>query len=177
MAKIGIFYDSYYGHTEQAAKVMAEGARSVKGTEVRCKHVNCVTEEDLRWADGIALGAPVYLGTTSWQMKKAIDEVFGKLWVKGELQGKVGAVFATAGSGGAGGAELTLLSLATALAMHGMTLIPQLMNTPSSSPDGMHWGPVWTTLDGKIPPTEAHLKAFKSHGRYIAQMTHLLCQS
>jgi len=34
MAKILILYYSMYGHTETMAKAVAEGARSVHGTEV-----------------------------------------------------------------------------------------------------------------------------------------------
>jgi len=141
--KICVIYDSYNHHTEKMAESLAKGAESVQGAEVRLKTAEQASEEDVTWAEGIALGSATHMGSMGWRMKKLIDSTFSSLWMKGALIGKVGAVFNTGGSGGAGGAELVLLSMLTNLAENGMTLITHPNNTPGYKPDGMHWGPAF----------------------------------
>lgn len=165
-----IAYDSYRGHTEKLAQAIAEGADSLDGAEVRCLSVSEATEDDLLWADGVALGCPTHMGTMSWQMKKFIDTSFANLWIKNALTGKVGAVFTTGGSGGTGGAELTLLTLCSNLAQNGFVLITHPRDTPGYKPDGMHWGPVWATRSGG-EPSEDHLLAARAHGRRLSEIT------
>jgi len=172
--KIAIIFDSYNGHTEKVAQAMAEGARDVPGAEVRCQPATETTEEDLLWAEGIALGSPTHMGSMGWQMKQLIDARFSPLWMKNALVGKVGAVFNTGGSGGAGGAELTLLSLLSNLAENGMILLSHPRNAPGYKPDGMHWGPTCVTGRGDLGPKDAHLEAARAHGKRLAEVTRAL---
>ena len=55
-----IAYHSLSGHTEQMAKAVAEGTRSISSVHVTVKRVQQVTAEDLFSADAIILGSPVY---------------------------------------------------------------------------------------------------------------------
>ncbi len=91
-----VFYNRTV-NVEKLAKAVAEGARSVKDTEVRIRQVEelipkekwndimkKVKEElkdipiasmgDLEWADGIAFGTPTRYGNMTAQMKEYIDE-------------------------------------------------------------------------------------------------------
>jgi NAD(P)H dehydrogenase (quinone) len=93
--------------------------------------------------------------------------------MQGTLVGKVGAAFASAGTGGRGGAELTLISLWASLAEHGLLLVPMHNRLPHYAQAGCHWGPVaWTNpRKGEAGPTPAHLEAARFHGRHVAECT------
>lgn len=116
MPKILVIYDSETGNTEKSAKLFAKGARKVKGLEVKVKKVDKVSLNDLKDADGIAIGSPTYYGEMSWRIKRLIDK---SVKIHGELEGKVGTAFTTSG-GIATGAETTLLSILQAMLVHGM---------------------------------------------------------
>lgn len=167
---IAVIYDSYNGHTEQMAKAMAEGAQSVSGATVRCKHVNQASADDVLWADGIALGSPTHMGAMGWQMKKFIDTVFSKTWMENSLVGKAAAVFHTGGSGAVGGAELVMLGMLSNLAENGMILVTHPRNAPGFKPGGMHWGPTCETGTGDLGPKEIHLDAARAHGKRLAEV-------
>ena len=55
MAKILVVYYSSYGHIEQMAQAVAEGARSVAGTDVLIKRVAELVPEDIARKSGIKL--------------------------------------------------------------------------------------------------------------------------
>ena len=61
MAKILVLYYSMYGHIETMAKAVAEGARSVEGTEVTIKRVPELMPEDVARRAGAKLdqAAPI----------------------------------------------------------------------------------------------------------------------
>jgi len=61
MAKILVLYYSAYGHIETMAEAVAEGARSVAGTEVTIKRVPELVPEDVAKKSGLKLDqkAPV----------------------------------------------------------------------------------------------------------------------
>lgn len=166
-----VLYDTYHGHTAAMAQEIAAGASEVRDAEVRLKQVVDAVADDLLWADGIALGSPTHMGSMGWQMKRFIDDVFASLWGRARLSGKVGAVFTTGGSGGAGGAELTLLALMANLAQQGMILLTHPHNVPGYRPDGISWGPTWSTGRGDLPPTEAQVAAARGHGRRLAELS------
>ncbi len=108
MAKVLVLYYSTYGHIEQMAQAVAEGAREA-GAEVAVKRVpELVPEEVARNAhykldqaapiatvdelpgyDAIIIGTPTRFGNMAAQMKNFIDQT-GGLWAKGALVGKVG---------------------------------------------------------------------------------------
>ncbi len=168
---IAVIYDTYHGHTGAMAKELAAGAESVSGIEVRCKSVEDATQDDLQWADGIALGCPTHMGSPSWRMKRFIDEAFSQLWLKHALVGKVGTTFTTGGSGGAGGAEPAHLALSANFAQQDMILVTLPRNTPGYQPDGMAWGTTWATGRGDQPTTENQRNAAQAQGRLLAEIT------
>ncbi len=112
MGRVLILYDSRTGHTERMAGLVAEGARSVPGTEVRIKRVESATKEDVLWCDGIAVGTPTHMGSISWKLKRFFDDVLIDLW--GEIDGKIGCAFSSSGGWG-GGSEIACMSVLTIL--------------------------------------------------------------
>ena len=93
--------------------------------------------------------------------------------MQGELRGRLGAAFVSAGAGGRGGAELVLLSMLAALAEHGLLIVPMHNRLEGFTGGGSHWGPLaWTApRDGEAGPTETHLTAARSHGAHVARCT------
>lgn len=117
MGHVLVLYDSASGNTEQMAAYVAEGAREIEGIEVRRRLVADASLDDLRWADGIALGSPTYVGLTSWRMKRFWDEASHQVW--GEMDGKFGCAFSSSGGWG-GGSELACMSALTMMMNVGM---------------------------------------------------------
>jgi NAD(P)H dehydrogenase (quinone) len=117
MGKVFIQYYSKTGHTQQMAELVAQGATSVEGIEVRMKTIDESTIDDVFWADGIALGTPCHLASVSWEVKKFWDEIVGEAW--GKIDGKIGCAFSSSGGLG-GGAELTCMELLTIMMNYGM---------------------------------------------------------
>ena len=108
-----IAYHSRSNWTKTLASYVQEGALSAGASvESRLRVVTDVSCADLRWADGIALGTPVYWGTLAAPVKKLIDDVQDKCFgfPVAELEFKVGAAFATGGheSSGKDGALLAI---------------------------------------------------------------------
>ena len=116
--KILIVYDSYTGNTEKLSLAVAQGALQVAGTKVITKRADKATMQDLLDADGIIVGSPAYYGLMTARLKRFIDST---VKIHGKLEGKPGAAFTTAGST-ATGAETTLLSILTAMLIHGMVV-------------------------------------------------------
>ncbi|RJF90468.1 NAD(P)H:quinone oxidoreductase [Sphingomonas cavernae] len=140
MPKVLVLYYSTYGHIETMANAIAEGARSA-GAQVDVKRVpETVPEEiaranhfkydqdapvatiaDLENYDAIVVGTGTRFGRISSQMAAFLDQA-GGLWMKGALNGKVGAAFTASGSQH-GGQETTLFSIITNLLHFGMTIV------------------------------------------------------
>ena len=116
MGKVLVQYCSESGHTEEMAKLVAEGAAQIPGIEVRLKSIEECTLEDIVWCDGLALGAPTHLGSIPWKMKKWWDEITEAAW--GKVDGKLGCAFASEGGLG-GGAEIACMGLLTVLMNYG----------------------------------------------------------
>ncbi len=112
MGKVLVLYDTASGNTRKMAELVAQGAQSVPGTEVRLRSVEEATADDLLWCDGIAVGTPTNMGTISWRMKRWWDEVGGTVWNR--VDGKIGCAFSTSGGWG-GGAELACMTVLTVL--------------------------------------------------------------
>ena len=49
-----VLYDSASGNTEKMAGLVAEGAGTIPGIEVRLRKVEQATPEDVYWCDGLA---------------------------------------------------------------------------------------------------------------------------
>jgi NAD(P)H dehydrogenase (quinone) len=141
MTKVLVLYYSSYGHIEQMADAVAEGAR-VGGAEVDVRRVaetapdavvkaahfktdtaHPVIEgpDALAGYDAIVVGAPTRYGRMPAQMA-AFWDTTGGLWMKGALVGKVGGAFTSTASQH-GGQETTLFSIITNLLHHGMTIV------------------------------------------------------
>jgi len=169
--KILVVVASDTGRTQRMAESFAEGAREA-GAEVELARAADTTPEQVRAADALVLGSGVHMAGPESSMR-AFFERLAPLWMQGALIGKVGAAFATAGNGGRGGAELTLISLWANLAEHGMLLVPMHNRLAHYAKAGCHWGPVaWTNpRQGEAGPTAAHLGAARAHGRHVAECT------
>ena len=113
-----IIYDSYTGNTGKLAQAVADGAKGVAGAKVTLKKADQVKLPDMLKADGIIVGSPAYYGLMTAKLKDLFDR---SVKLHGRLAGKVGAAFTTAG-GNATGAETTLLSILTAMLIHGMVV-------------------------------------------------------
>jgi NAD(P)H dehydrogenase (quinone) len=130
---VAVIYYSAQGNTEALAAAVAEGAERA-GADVRVRRVPDIvpaegasgaspsrattksyrdlplaTNDDLLWADGVALGSPTRYGNMCAQLKRFIDQT-GSLWLSGALVGKVAGVFCST-STLHGGQESTLISM------------------------------------------------------------------
>ena len=141
MTKILVLYYSSWGHVEQMAEAVADGARKVAGAEVTIKRVpELVPDEvakqfhykldqkapvaqpaELADYDAVIFGTPTRYGNMAAQMKNFLDQT-GGLWAKGALVGKVGSVFASTATQH-GGQETTITSFHTVLLHHGMVIV------------------------------------------------------
>ncbi|MGH1448325.1 MAG: NAD(P)H:quinone oxidoreductase [Pseudomonadaceae bacterium] len=194
MAKILVLYHSMYGHIETMAQAVAEGARRVEGVDVTLKHVpetmdqemfknaggktdlagNVASPAELADYDAIIVGTPTRFGNMSGQMRNFFDQT-GGLWAKGALFGKVASVFTSTGTGG--GEEMTITSVWTTLAHHGMTIVPIGYGAPelfdiSKVSGGTPYGA--STLaggDGSRQPDERELSIARFQGEHVAKIT------
>jgi NAD(P)H dehydrogenase (quinone) len=179
MAWILIVYATDYGNTRKMAETVADGARSVAGTEVVLKTAEEATAEDLQAADALILGSPVHMGSMDWRVKKFIDKVCSQFWMKNTAVGKVGAVFATgSGYGNVGsGAELALLSMLNNLADLGMILIPLPKDTEGYAKSGLQWGAYARSAGENLEQTgvsDEGLVAARRHGVHVARAAAVL---
>lgn len=140
MSKVLVLYYSAYGHIEQMAEAVAEGAREA-GATVDIKRVPELVPEDVAKAsyykmdqkapvatiadlenyDAIVIGTGTRFGRMSGQMANFLDQA-GGLWARGALNGKVGAAF-TSTATQHGGQETTLFSIITNMLHFGMTVV------------------------------------------------------
>jgi NAD(P)H dehydrogenase (quinone) len=140
MAKVLVLYYSTYGHIEQMAHALADGARAA-GASVDVKRVPetvpddvarnghfkldqpapIATVNELPDYDAIVIGAPTRYGRMPSQMAAFLDQT-GGLWAKGALNGKVGAAF-TSTATQHGGQETTQFSIITNLLHLGMVIV------------------------------------------------------
>ncbi len=141
MTKVLVLYYSSYGHIEQMADAVAEGARA-GGAEVDIRRVAETAPDEVVKAahfktdtahpviegpdalaeyDAIVVGAPTRYGRMPSQMA-AFWDTTGGLWMRGGLVGKVGGAFTSTASQH-GGQETTLFSIITNLLHHGLTIV------------------------------------------------------
>lgn len=116
--RILVIFDSRTGNTEKMALAVAEGTRENRDVQVTLKKVDDVSNEDLLRAAGIVVGSPTYYGQMSSKIKTLFDQ---SISIHGKLAGKAGAAFTSSG-GVASGAETTLISILTAMLIHGMII-------------------------------------------------------
>ncbi|WP_420140395.1 NAD(P)H:quinone oxidoreductase [Sphingomonas sp.] len=197
MSKVLVLYYSSYGHIEQMAEAVAEGARET-GADVTIKRVPETAPEDVAKAayfkldqaapiatvaeladyDAIILGMPTRFGRMPSQMAAFLDQA-GGLWASGALNGKVGAVFGSTASQH-GGQETTLFSGITNLLHFGMVIVGLPYSYGAQlGMDEIHGGTPYgaTTLaagDGSRQPSEIDLGGARFQGRHVAEIANKL---
>ena len=194
MAKILVCYYSMYGHIEIMAKAVAEGAKSVGGTEVTIKRVpEIMTEDVARKAgakldqaapiattdelpsyDAIIFGSPTRFGNMCAQMRNFLDQT-GGLWFNGSLIGKVGSVFTSTGTQH-GGQETTITSFHSTLLHQGMIIVgvpyscKELMNMSEVTGGSPYGAGTLASPDGSRQPTENELAIARFQGAHVAKI-------
>lgn len=195
MSKVLVLFYSSYGHVEQLADAVAEGARAGGATTVDVRRVaETVPPEVAAGAhfktdsphpfiegadalgnyDAVVVGAPTRYGRMPSQMT-AFWDTTGGLWMSGALTGKIGGAF-TSTSTQHGGQETTLVSIITNLMHHGMTIVGLdygfkgqmgVDEVRGGSPFGA------TTIagnDGKRQPSTDELAGARYQGKRIAAL-------
>ena len=197
MTKILVLYYSSYGHVETLANAIAEGARSVEGTEVTVKRVPetmspeaaakagvkldqaapVADPKEVAEYDAILFGTPTRFGNMAAQRRNFLDQT-GGLWAKGALVGKAGSVFASTGTGG--GNESTIMSFVNTLMHHGMVYVglpyacPELTDI-SEVKGGSPWGAATIAgADGSRQPSAKELAQARFQGRHVASIARKL---
>jgi NAD(P)H dehydrogenase (quinone) len=196
--KILIVYYSMYGHVYQLARAIEGGAKSVDGAEVMLRRVKefaeveqatasnefavkvresqkdvpIVTLDDRRAADAVVFGSPTRYGNMTAQMKQLFDST-ASLWLKGEMEGKIGAAFTSTASTH-GGQETTLVTMMIPMLHLGMIV----MGMPYSAPGMIHtegrggtpYGPSTIAgARGELQPTKEDLEIGRLFGVRIAE--------
>ncbi|MGC7403452.1 NAD(P)H:quinone oxidoreductase [Pandoraea pneumonica] len=192
MTKVLVLYYSSYGHIEQMAEAIAEGARST-GAQVDIKRVPetvpaevaknahfkldqtapVATVADLEHYDAIVVGTGTRFGRMSSQMAAFLDQA-GGLWARGALNGKVGAAFSSSATQH-GGQETTLFSIITNLLHFGMTIVglPYSHQGQMSVAEIVGGAPYGATTvaggDGSRQPSEIDLAGARHQGELVAK--------
>ncbi len=193
MTKVLVLYYSSYGHIEQMADAVAEGARA-GGAEVDIRrvaetapqavieaahfktdtaHAEIEGPAALEQYDAIIVGAPTRFGRMPAQMAQFWDTTGGQ-WFSGALIGKVGGAFTSTASQH-GGQETTLFSIITNLIHHGMTIVGldygfQAQMGVDTVKGGSPYGA--TTIsdgDGSRQPSKDELDGARYQGKRIAE--------
>ena len=201
MTKVLVLYYSMYGHIETMAEEVAEGARSVKGTEVTIKRVLDLMSEDaakkagakldqeapfattdeLADYDAIIFGAPTRFGNMCAQMRNFLDQT-GRLWIDGKLIGKVGSVFTSTGTQH-GGQETTITSFHTTLLHHGMIIVGvpysclEITNMTEITGGSPYGASTLAGSDGSRQPSENEKKIARFQGAHVAEVAKKLSAS
>ena len=193
MTKVLVLYYSSYGHIEQMAYAVAEGAYSA-GAQVSVKRVPELVPADVAKASGfkvdqkapiatvdelpnydaIIFGSGTRFGNVTAQLRNFMDQT-GGLWMKGALVGKVGSVF-TASATQHGGQESTILTFIPTLLHQGMVVVGLpyafqgqmgLDEIKGGSPYGAS---TITGGDGSRQPSAIELEAARYQGRHVAHI-------
>ena len=199
MTRILVLYYSSYGHIEAMSQAVARGVAEVAGAEATVKRVpeimsskataaagfkndqaaSIATPQELADYDAIIFGTPTRFGNMASQMRSFLDQT-GRLWMEGELIGKLGSVFTSTGTGG--GSETTITSFWHTLAHHGMVItglpytsteLTDISEVRGGSPYGAATiaGP-----DGSRMPSDKELKLAADQGRHVARLANQLAQ-
>jgi NAD(P)H dehydrogenase (quinone) len=191
MPKVLVLYYSSYGHIQEMAEAVAEGARSglaqvdilrvpelvpeevARKAGYRLEQPHGVARvEDLPRYDAIVVGVGTRFGRMASQMANFLDQA-GGLWASGALVGKVGSAFTSTASQH-GGQETTLMAIHTNLMHFGMVCVGlpyafagqmRLDEITGGSPYGA------STIaggDGSRRPSANELEGARFLGRHVA---------
>ena len=193
MAKVLVLFYSAYGHIEQMADAIAEGAREA-GAVVDCKRVpELVPEEvarnsgmkmhedhvhpiakidDLEHYDAIVIGCGTRFGRMPAQMANFLDQA-GGLWFKGALNGKVGSAF-TSTAAQHGGQETTLFSIITNMLHFGLVVVGlpysfQGQMRMDEITGGSPYGSTTIAGRGDRQPSVSELEGARFQGKLVAE--------
>jgi NAD(P)H dehydrogenase (quinone) len=119
-----VMYHSHTGNTEALAQAIAEGVRQVEGVDCVVKSASQVTQKEFLSAQGVIAGSPVYFGSMAAELKQVFDKF---VHVRSQMEGKVGAAFATSADA-TGGKETTILSILQAMLIYGMIVVGDPMD-------------------------------------------------
>lgn len=196
--KVLVVFYSTYGHVYRMAEAVAEGAKSVKGTEVELRRVPetlsreilenmgaieaqktfeavpvCAVDE-LVTPDAVIFGTPTRFGNMAAQMKQFLDAT-GPLWQKGALVGKVGSVF-TSSATQHGGQESTILSFHIPLLHQGMIIVglpyafQGQMRLDEITGGSPYGASTIAGAQGERMPSENELEAARFQGKHVADI-------
>jgi NAD(P)H dehydrogenase (quinone) len=193
MAKVLVLYYSAYGHIEQMAYAVAEGAKEA-GATVAVKRVPelvpaevaekshfklnqpapIATIDELAEYDAIIVGAGTRFGTVASQMRNFWDQT-GCLWFAGKLVGKVGSVF-TSSATQHGGQESTILGFIPTLLHQGMVVVglpyafQGQMGVDEIKGGSPYGASTITDGDGSRQPSKVELDAARYQGKHVASI-------
>lgn len=193
-SRIAVVYYSATGNVHASAEAIAQGAKDA-GAEVRLRRVPetapdsaidknpewrahadatadvpIATLDDLKWADGFALGSPTRFGNVSAQLKAFIDTT-GGLWQAGHMAGKPLIGF-TSSYELHGGQEATLISLYNVACHWGSIIVPtgyvdyDITHTAGGNPYGIGY----VSGDVATVKLEDHLSHARWQGSRLAQI-------
>lgn len=198
MTKVLVLYYSSYGHIEQMAYAVAQGAKEVAGVEVDVKRVpELVPEEvarqshfkldqaapiakvdDLPQYDAIIFGVPTRFGNMAAQMRNFLDQT-GGLWMKGSLIGKVGSVFASSATQH-GGNETTIITTIPTLLHLGFVVVglPYSCQAQMGLDEIKGGSPYGATTiaggQGERQPSEQEKGMARFQGKHVAEIARKL---
>jgi len=193
MPKVLVLFYSAYGHIEQMAEAVAEGAREAgavvdlkrvpelvplevaKGSGMKLDehHIHPIAQiADLENYDAIVIGCGTRFGRMASQMTNFLDQA-GGLWFKGVLNGKVGSAF-TSTAAQHGGQETTLMSMITNMLHFGFVVVGlpysfagqmRMDEITGGSPYGS------TTIAGRgdRQPSVSELEGARFQGKLVAE--------
>ncbi|MBN1293514.1 MAG: flavodoxin family protein [Candidatus Latescibacteria bacterium] len=159
--KIAIVYHSVSGNTKKQADLVAEGARSIDGAEVKTMSIDSPDNAWIEDSAAVIFGSPCYEGSCSWQMKKYFDTP------KVDFSGKLAGFFSSQnwpGGGGADFAEMTMIAAALVLGMLAYS------GGVSTGYPPIHFGAV----SHKAPTTDIDRERAVKLGKNIAAMAQKL---
>ncbi len=160
MAKVLVVYHSVTGNTAKMAEAVAAGAKS-SGADVTVKRAGETGLDDLLGADGIIIGSPTYYGLMAAEIKQLFDRSSD---VRGRLEDKIGAAFASSASI-EGGNQTTIISILQAMLIHSMIVVGDPMES------GGHYGAIAVGT-----PTKEALESCRMLGSRVALLAKRLAK-
>jgi NAD(P)H dehydrogenase (quinone) len=117
--EILIVYYSRSGNTKQMAEVVAAGANEIDNVNIKLFSVDSVKIEDVKSAQAIIIGSPVYNANTAPEIQEFINKWPFK---NSPMKNKIGAAFVTAG-GISAGEEIVLTNILKSMLIFGMIIV------------------------------------------------------
>lgn len=173
MTNVLVIYTSTMGNTRKMAEAVADGARSVEGSEVVLREATEATKDEVRDCDALLLGTPMRHRSADARVKKFIEDTIEVLWLRDELVGKVGGGYGNTGAG----VEIAQLGILAAFAGAGMILVSLPKTTPGAEVAGSHWGPHGRSGGPGMEPvgiTDEMMLAGWHHGANVTRVAAVL---